>query len=474
MELLERLSKEKVIVGAMFLVVLLLLLHLFFIHQGGLLLWDEPVYLANSKDILSTSFFTEDFRFPLLPYFIAGVWFFTGESILAAQLLVVLFTLLTVFIFYKLTKFFFPEEKYRLLATFLFAFSYPIIFWGFRIYADIPAVFFALLSVYLFFLSDILAIEKRPKIKAFLFFSGVFAGLAFLMRYSVILIPGIIGIFIIYKKQFKSLLYFVLGGFIAILPWLIGNYLIYGNIMGGLLAQANIISDYTFYQSPLILLKSMLEMFSFSLIFLIGFFLLIVREGKRNHNIWIILTIFLTNLFYHLFFVNLKLARYVLVLLPFIVLMIVLGFKEIIELEKYKKNNVISGIFLALLIIPIIFSGIFTIMEINSYNLCTKNGAIMNSVEYIVENTMEGDRIISNSWIHYGYYGNLRAGSIWTDDIDFLINNLDPKYFIIIKYEDLEISKEVFDESQLLNLEKEFIDECGKEVYIYKNNLYSQ
>ena len=117
-------------------------------RQDSFLMWDENAHLANARSYLGEANYEEIWRFPAMGLTVASIWAATGESILVGRLLTILFSLASVVIFYLVGKKYFDETNATVLAA-IFAFSTQVLFWGFRVYPDIPAMFFVLLAFYL-------------------------------------------------------------------------------------------------------------------------------------------------------------------------------------------------------------------------------------------------------------------------------------------------------------------------------------
>lgn len=108
---LEKIKKSKK-TGIIIILLMFLLLFILLIFQNPSLLWDENVYLGNAKSHIGLSNFTEDFRFPLIEYLIAGIWLITGENIFIARLLIVFLSLAGLFFFYLIMNLLFKKEKF--------------------------------------------------------------------------------------------------------------------------------------------------------------------------------------------------------------------------------------------------------------------------------------------------------------------------------------------------------------------------
>ena len=135
--------------------------------------------------------------------------------------------------------------------TVFFSLSPLILFWGFRVYADIPAMFFTVLSFYfLLKYNEIESNKPKNKKKEYLFLAlcGITAALSFLSRFPLALFAISVGIYFILKKKPKELLIFALFFLIAICPWLIYNRIIYKNPIWDLLQQYTVVAEWTVMQ----------------------------------------------------------------------------------------------------------------------------------------------------------------------------------------------------------------------------------
>jgi len=432
--------------GIIILLFTLLILFLFLNYQNPHLLWDENAYLGNARSHLTESRYTEDYRFPLLEYIIAFIWKLTGESIFIAKLIIILFSLSTVYVFYLICKEHF--NKYLLLITLFFGLN-PLLFkWGFRVYTDIPSLFFVLLAYYLI-------------IKKNIFLAGIFSAIAFLTRFPSALFALTIGIYLLYNKKFKNLLIFSVGFGIALFPWLLYNQLTYSNILWDVQNQYNIVSAYTSREPISKYFTNLINKTSvFLLLFPIGLFYIL-----KNKKHFIISLYILIAAIYYSAFVNLKLERYLLVILPFIY---IIGFKGFEYLTKNIKNKKIIFLFLSIIAIfagILFFEGLGKIIEEGD---CNRDGAIMKSIEYIGSKNLTHQVIIANIFPYYGYHNNLETYHIWSENIQALLMRYHPSYFIHSNYDGTYFNRTILDKNRYLRLEERFKDKCNAEVSVYK------
>lgn len=129
--------------------------------------------------------------------------------------------LLTLFVFYKYLKFFFPYNKQKLLALAFLIINPVYLYWSLRIYADLLFSFFVLCSFYAFE-----NYKQKPNIKN-LFLMGFLCGLAVLTRFEGYLLSASLAfsIFTINKKPsitlLKELTIFAFGFTFTSIWWLI-------------------------------------------------------------------------------------------------------------------------------------------------------------------------------------------------------------------------------------------------------------
>jgi len=403
-------NKNNGIILVSVLLLIFFLFQLFLTHQHPDLLWDENVYLSNARGHLESTNFSEDFRFPFLELYILPLWFVFGISVFVAKLLVILFSVGTLFIFYLLSRFYIKSWWLRFSLLFFFAFSKLFLFWSFRVYTDIPSLFFFLLSWYLF----LLYFSKKKNSFYLLFFSGVSSAFAFFTRF-----PAAVGlavsVILAIKRRWKELSYLLAGFFIIFIPWSIKNLVQYGNPIWDLTAQASIIGLYTRWQSPVILLKFIFSSFGLLLLFAIGAgYYLLSNKHKLSSQLLILFSSLLT--VYYLFFINLKLERYVLALFPLILLLIGIGFEQFLSLHFFKKTlrrYVFISVFISLFVWSLFISPLWG----NHYSaLLTYDSdtAMRQSLDYAEKNISSSDLIVSNFWPWLGFQGNHRVSSPWS------------------------------------------------------------
>lgn len=152
-----------------------------------------------------------------------------GFFILFSMVLVTIFTsslfsALLLLLIYKISRYFTANEKYRLLITFTtglgtLIFPYALVFMEHAI-----ATFFAFLSFYLLFKVK----QEKLKENKYFILAGLSIGLSITCSISTIIV-GIACLIYILSFKKEKILYFIFGSFIGILPFLLYNYLSFGN-----------------------------------------------------------------------------------------------------------------------------------------------------------------------------------------------------------------------------------------------------
>jgi len=427
--------------GISTILVLSFLLLGFLSYFDPLLIWDENAYLGNARDHIDQSNYTEDFRYPLLEFLVGGLWQITGENIFLARLMMIMFYMATIYLFYEISKTYFKKNT---LLTALFAFSSLMVYWGFRIYTDVLVVFFILLSFYLL----------NKKGKYWVFISGIAASLAFLTKFTSVLFIAAVGIHLLLKKEIRNAFLFSSGVLLGLAPWMLYNYFSYSNIFWDFFAQLDLATRYNVFMSPVGFIKDLvIHTHIFFIMMLINIKNILKKKNMRLMLIYVSLYII-----YIAFVSDVKFARYIPSVIPFIY---ILGWSKIDSIKKSINRNIL--IVLTILITIILLVG--ALININHQFDCDKNGGISKTIDYL-KNEKEVD-VVSNVWPWFGYYNNFKMHSFYAS-IEELISSHNPKYFIYNK-----ISGEQFNESMLnekLTIEKTFEGKCGEITYIYNTS----
>lgn len=453
--------------------------YLFLASQQSLLLWDEPVYLSNAQSHLTPTHFTEDFRFPGLEYILAGAFSLFGSSLFVAQIVMVLFSLLGIFAFYLLAKELFIQTKnstlFEIVATLSFALLPPMIFWSFRVYTDIPSVACMLLSIYFF----IRSIPIQKKSKKFLSsrcsklywcvaLAGVFASLSFLLRFSTILFVIPLGIYLLWTKRFKHILYFAVGALLTLAPWMLYNVVVYSHPLWDVFAQGGAVASYTVWQPISILINYLLAIHSLLLLGIpLAFYQLKSQPKKQQVLVWVLFSIAVITSIFYFGVVRLKLLRYSLMFIPFTILLCVWGISRLQIVPFLKSKKYFIFIFLGLCFLVLLIGSIVEVSQLQEKAAYEQESAMYQSILYVQETVPPGELVLSNNWVWYGYYGNHKVMSLWDTNITFLVQTYNASKVVFIENIGINYEKSILDSSTVLCPEIEFTDSKNISAIVY-------
>ncbi len=207
-----------------------LLLRLFFAFSWHEIWWDSGVYIGMGKYIFSggESGLWEHIRPPFVPFVLGVFWILNLDPVLFGRLFEIFLFCGIVWLTYLLAKEWF-DERTALLSALIISLS-PIFFYlSFHQYTEIPAVFFILLSIYLF-------VKNRS------IWSGIVLGLAFLSKFPAGIFLLILCIAALLNKNWKSALFIIAGFSIPSIPYLIWSWFAYGSPFATLIAAQDAIS----------------------------------------------------------------------------------------------------------------------------------------------------------------------------------------------------------------------------------------
>ena len=359
----------------------------------------ESLYLSTAIKFaetgifgLNTEFNDERFIAPLLP-FLQSI-FYSINGIYGILIISVIFSSLTIIVFYYLGKLIIGE-KYGLITALIAFFNPALLIIASRPLTESVGIFFfsfAFLAIYLTF--------KNKSYKLFPLITPILFILTFLTRFqygALILILFIS--YIIISKNYKIFLNknFLLGILISLLifsPWALQNIENYGNFIGGASKQASF--DLGFNPSQAILYFPYFFIIIGS-IFPFTFYGIYKKFNKKN--ILIIAGIIIIFITQFIIFGKTAEERYLLPILPIATILTIMGYSNLCN--KYKKHKKLINYFFVILLlinISIGFYGVNLFQELPKYNE-TKNGSI-----FLKENC--NSPIISNSYRQIRYYTN--------------------------------------------------------------------
>ena len=176
------------------------------------------------------------------------------------------------------------------MAAFLLSIFPLEVIYSTKLLTDMPSAFFMALGVYLFLYS-----EKKNKLKINYFLSGIFIGIGYIIRESVILIVLFFLLYVIYKRGIKKEYFLVAIGFIIMfIVELISLYILTGNpffkftVIPDYLLESYILYDYFgrlnfpqgLFHYPYIILTNILISSFYILIFVSILYLIKVKKKE--------------------------------------------------------------------------------------------------------------------------------------------------------------------------------------------------
>lgn len=362
------------------------------------LIWDEASYVLNSLYYSGMNVPYEEayFRPPLIPFSLSLLFHFFNNYELIGKLFIIATSLGAVVFLYKIA-----EELYgkrvALFSSVLFALFPLYFFYSKIIFVDVPATFLSLVSIYYFL--------KNSSLR-----SGLFLALAFLAKYHIGVLTGIVFLVSFLANKFyirdkKSIigdaqtikLFFV--AFLTILPWFVYNQIRLGFFAKPLIDQFVIFSGevpirFSYY------FENLFEFFPLPYLFFILGFLFLLRE-KNYKN-----TLCLAWFFVSLIFISIlswKELRFFIYTAP--ALSVILGASIVKVGEKYRKLSVI-------VLILCLTSAVYYDIRFSQYGYNPGYGnekfdyeITIKISQYIKDRTAENEAISTNSlWPIISYY----------------------------------------------------------------------
>ena len=180
-----------------FIVLVAFFVRLLFFFDYHPLWWDSAVYAGMGKYIWSWA--QQGLWEPLRPIFwpllLGGIWKSGLDIVFFGRIITLIMSLAIIWFTYKISLTFYDGDI-ALISAALVSFSTLFFFYTFRLYTEIPALFFVLLGF--FFLQ-----------KKMYLYSGMFVGIAFLTKFPA-------GIFLVSflplildRKKYKPLIHYV-------------------------------------------------------------------------------------------------------------------------------------------------------------------------------------------------------------------------------------------------------------------------
>lgn len=405
---------------------LFLILQIFFIFYSKSVMWDEAVYLSNARYYLGYGNYVEEFRFPLLSRLLALLFLFTKESIIIARIFIVFLSIVSVIFLYKISKLLMKKEPYYIFSILTLLSFFPFFFYSFRVYSDIPAMSFTIASFFFF----LYFINKKSTIH--LFFSSFFSILAFLTRFSTFIFPLSFLLFLIYIKDYKNSLKFIIFLLLVYSPWAFYSLMLFKNPFWHLFEQSKAIFLWTNWQPFWLHIFYLLEYSSY--LILLPFLLFKVKIIHKKDPQLLIFFLIIVHILYFSFFVKLKDIRYAIQYFFLFSLLFPITLENLSNKIRINKVVIKKGLFLFFLFIILLIYFLFSFISTLNFIKKENNDLILISSQYLNETQNKNLTILSNSWVYYAYYLNAKSYSLWNKNITYLINLYHPDLIIYSNY----------------------------------------
>lgn len=221
-----------------YLILIILFLGLFLrtiYLDSSYIFWDESIYLMGGKALANQpAGYTElDFRPPLLPVLITLFAFFPDHYVLLSKIFMILINSTLITFVYILGKQF--SKSIGLLSAFFTSIWPYHLMSSSWVMTDGPTAILLLITLLLYFKGF-----KQDK-NSFIYFGGFFLSLAVLMKFTnLLLLILLIPLFILNLRKIKIIAKSLLISLLIFSPYLITNYIYFGNPIYGILKAFSI------------------------------------------------------------------------------------------------------------------------------------------------------------------------------------------------------------------------------------------
>jgi len=191
--------------------------------------WKFIYYNLFPKDFIqsnqgSPEYDTKTIRSSQIIYYYNPGFFELSSLFIVVLFTSSLFSSLAVVLVYKFSRFWTDKERDRLILTAIYgigslAFHYGLVFMGHG-----GGAFFIFLSFYLIYLYT----KQKNKNPHFIL-AGILAGFSVSLDFLSLIIVALLYIYVLAKRKYKESFCFLFGAFIGLLPFLLYNFMVFGN-----------------------------------------------------------------------------------------------------------------------------------------------------------------------------------------------------------------------------------------------------
>jgi len=369
--------------------------------------WDETVYLQHAEIFSAgrVNFSELSFRPPLLSIIFSLGFIIWHSAIMASFLTAFLTALVPIVIFLIGRKIY--NFQIGILGGLISAFLPFLIRNSNYLLTDVPVIFFMGLAFYFSLFKG-----KRT----FLFFSGVFFGLAVLMKFTAVLLFPVLMVSLFFNKEsWKNFLIFVSGGAIVLLPYFIWCYVQFGNPIKPFLLGTSFVGDkneHTFYY-----LSHFYEAFTYFVIFGLVLWIChllfkLIKKSYFSLKYDVILVIWVLIFFIYLTKTPHKELRYILPITIPVILLACKGWSSI--LYFIKKGRLLFWIIFILYLLSLIHPRIDYISETGFVDTAITDE--MKIADYLKEINYTGIIYSNQRWPVLAYYTGLETRLLFPDN----------------------------------------------------------
>jgi len=321
------------------IIIFAIILRLIFLIRDQSFWWDEAVYLSMADAFSGNFYFFEYFRPPLLSFLLSVL---QATSLWAAKLFSTMISIFTIVVAYYFSKKIWDKEK-AILITFFFAINHFALLYSVKALAESLTIFLLTLIIFIFYLGF------RNNSKALMALSGFLIGLALMTRHlsAYIVFPILLFAIIAEKIRFlKDPKYYLLAFsvLVAMSPWLIFNYLEFGNPFWPQVVNAEMgVSEpwfFYFLSLPLFLsIQAIMILFA-------------IPSIKRDRLVLLNFMILAIG-FFVLSIISHKEIRYLVAILPSIIVLEGIGLHNLISKYKISFESCTRAVYILLVLFSV-------------------------------------------------------------------------------------------------------------------------
>ena len=302
-----------------------LIARLVFLFATNELWWDSAVYIGMGKHIFSLGKLGlwEHIRPFFVPFFLGIFWKLNLDVILAGKILELIFSAGSIVLLYLIAKNIF-NKRTALIAASIFSFSSALFLMNFQLYTEIPAVFLILSGLYSYL--------KEKHLLA-----GLFLGFAFIAKFPAGIFFAILLVVILFSKNIKKISIFCAGFALVAVSFFIINQIAYGSFLLPLIDAKKAIADvlgcnflwhkpWHWYFSFILLKENFLHIFS-----LVGIYYFLKKPNTKKTIVFL----FLVLPFVYFLQLHCRDWRYLIVVVPFLVLFVADGINRQIKNKEH-------------------------------------------------------------------------------------------------------------------------------------------